>query len=126
MNYPLEPSASEMRDLVDGAVQVWYPKSCSGSFSANDAYTADIKDGPGLSYQSKSTVTGSAAIPEAQAAPWEAHTPSRSSATTSRSPRRPSKRMHEVFGSRSAPAPATSAPVLMPGGCASWPRTPAC
>jgi hypothetical protein len=55
---------------VDGAVQVWYPKSCSGSFSANDAYTADIKDGPGLSYQSKSTVTGSAAIPEGGEKGW--------------------------------------------------------
>jgi len=55
---------------VDGAVQVWYPKSCSGSFSANDAYTADIKDGPGLSYQSKSTVTGSATIPEGGEKGW--------------------------------------------------------
>ena len=55
---------------VDGAVQVWFPKSCSGSFSADEAYTADIKDGPGLSYQSKSTVTGSAPIPEGGEKGW--------------------------------------------------------
>lgn len=55
---------------AEGAVQVWYPQSCSGSFSANDAYTADIKDGPGLSYTSASTVTGSAPIPEGGEKGW--------------------------------------------------------
>ena len=55
---------------VEGAVQVWYPQSCSGSFSADDVFTADIKDGPGLSYQSRSTVTGSALIPEGGEKGW--------------------------------------------------------
>lgn len=55
---------------AEGAVQVWHPQSCSGSFSANDAFTADIKDGPGLSYQSSSTVTGSALIPEGGLKGW--------------------------------------------------------
>ena len=55
-----EPKAPK----VDGAVQVWFPQSCSGSFSANDVFDSDIKDGPGLSYTAKSTVTGSAPIPE--------------------------------------------------------------
>ena len=55
---------------VDGAVQVWYPKSCSGSFAAEDAYTADIKDGPGLSYQSKTTVTGSVPLAEGGEKGW--------------------------------------------------------
>lgn len=55
---------------AEGAVQVWYPQSCSGSFSADDVFTADIKDGPGLSYQSRSTVTGSALIPEGGEKGW--------------------------------------------------------
>lgn len=55
---------------VEGAVQIWYPQSCSGSFSADDVFTADIKDGPGLSYQSRSTVTGSAPIPEGGEKGW--------------------------------------------------------
>lgn len=55
---------------AEGAVQVWYPQSCSGSFSADDVFTADIKDGPGLSYQSRSTVTGWALIPEGGEKGW--------------------------------------------------------
>jgi hypothetical protein len=55
---------------IDGAIQVWYPKSCSGSFSANDVFDADIKDGPGLSYKAKSTVTGAAQIPEGGEKGW--------------------------------------------------------
>ncbi|MBL8504285.1 MAG: hypothetical protein JNL78_12655 [Rhodocyclaceae bacterium] len=55
---------------AEGAVQVWYPQSCSGSLSADDLFTADIKDGPGLSYQSRSTVTGSALIPEGGEKGW--------------------------------------------------------
>ena len=55
---------------AEGAVQVWYPQSCSGSFSADDVYTADIKDGGNLSYQSRSTVTGSALIPEGGEKGW--------------------------------------------------------
>ena len=55
---------------AEGAVQVWYPQSCGGSFSADDVFTADIKDGPGLSYQSRSTVTGSALIPEGGEKGW--------------------------------------------------------
>ena len=61
-----EPKAPQ----ADGAVQVWYPKSCSGSFSADDTFTADIKDGGNLSYQSRSTVTGSATIPEGGEKGW--------------------------------------------------------
>lgn len=55
---------------VEGAVQVWYPQSCGGSFTADDVFTADIKDGPGLSYQSRATVTGSALIPEGGTKGW--------------------------------------------------------
>lgn len=55
---------------AEGAVQVWYPQSCSGSFWADDVYTADIKDGGNLSYQSRSTVTGSALIPEGGEKGW--------------------------------------------------------
>jgi hypothetical protein len=53
-----------------GAVQVWYPQSCSGSFSANDTYTGDIKDGGFLSYQYRTTITGSATIPEGGEKGW--------------------------------------------------------
>lgn len=49
---------------VEGAVQVWMPQACSGSFTADDRFAGDIKDGPGLSYAYKSTVTGTAAIPD--------------------------------------------------------------
>jgi len=61
-----EPKAAQS----EGAVQVWYPQSCSGSFSADDVFTADIKDGPGLSYQSRSTIAGSALIPEGGEKGW--------------------------------------------------------
>lgn len=55
---------------AEGVVQVWYPQSCSGSFSADDVFTADIKDGGNLSYQSRSTVAGSALIPEGGEKGW--------------------------------------------------------
>lgn len=61
-----EPKAPQ----AEGAVQVWYPQSCGGAFSADDVFTADIKDGPGLSYQARSTVTGSALIPEGGEKGW--------------------------------------------------------
>lgn len=55
---------------VEGAVQVWYPQSCSGSFTADDVYTEDIKDGGNLSYQARSTITGAATIPEGGPKGW--------------------------------------------------------
>lgn len=55
---------------AEGAVQVWYPQSCSGAFSADDTYTGDIKDGGFLSYQYRTTVTGSATIPEGGEKGW--------------------------------------------------------
>ncbi len=62
----VEPKAAQ----AEGAVQVWFPKSCSGSFTASDMYDADIKDGGNLSYTAKSTVTGSAPIPEGGEKGW--------------------------------------------------------
>lgn len=61
-----EPAAPQ----VQGAVQVWFPQSCSGSFSADDAYTADIQDGGTLSYATNSTIKGSAGIPEGGEKGW--------------------------------------------------------
>lgn len=55
---------------AEGAVQVWYPQSCSGSFSADDVYTADIKDGGNLSYAATSTIKGAASIPEGGEKGW--------------------------------------------------------
>lgn len=65
-----ERNFEPMTAPAEGAVQIWYPQSCSGSFSADDVFTADIKDGPGLSYQSRSTVSGSALIPEGGEKGW--------------------------------------------------------
>lgn len=62
-----EPKAAQ----AEGAVQVWYPQSCSGSFSANDVFTKDHRDATkSLSYQSRSTVTGSALIPDGGEKGW--------------------------------------------------------
>ncbi|CAG0997621.1 hypothetical protein MYXO_02794 [Myxococcaceae bacterium] len=55
---------------VEGAVQVWYPQSCSGAFTADDVYTEDIKDGGNLSYQARSTITGTATLPEGGLKGW--------------------------------------------------------
>lgn len=55
---------------VEGAVQVWFPQSCSGSFTANDAYTANIQDGGNLSYATQSTIKGTASIAEGGEKGW--------------------------------------------------------
>lgn len=55
---------------VEGAVQVWFPQSCSGAYSADDHYTADIKDGGNMSYASTTTIKGTAAIPEGGEKGW--------------------------------------------------------
>lgn len=61
-----EPAAPK----VEGAVQVWFPQSCSGSFSANDAYTANIQDGGNLSYATQSTIKGAVSIAEGGEKGW--------------------------------------------------------
>ena len=62
-----EPQAPQ----AEGAVQVWYPQSCSGSFSADDVFTKDHRDATkNLSYQSRSTITGTALIPEGGEKGW--------------------------------------------------------
>lgn len=61
-----KPSAPQ----VEGAVQVWRPQACSGSLRADDRFSGNVPDGPGLSHTYKSTITGSAPIADRGAQGW--------------------------------------------------------
>jgi len=60
-----EPAAA-----AAGGIQVWYPQSCSASITADDVYTADIKDGGSMSYAATSTIKGTGSFAEGGEKGW--------------------------------------------------------